>query len=95
MKELLIVGLIIGVPFLIAIIIRSVGKKTLLRDYEKDYDNLLHYVRDCPINGGNFIFISTKFVLIERYKCRDREKLDVLKRQFQERFSAFLPPTVG
>lgn len=89
MKQLLIVCLIIGVPFLIAIIMRGIGRRTLLKDYERDYNNLVHYVRECPINSPNFTFISKKFEIIERYKCRDRERLDVLKREFYQRFGGF------
>lgn len=93
MKEFLIVCLVVGLPLLFAIIIRHVGKKTLLKDYGRDYDNLVHYVRECPINGANFEFTTRKFDEIWRYKCKDREKLDVLKREFYERFVGFSPKT--
>lgn len=62
------------------------GKKQLEKDYTQDYDKLARDVNDFKVCRRNYIALRRRFAEIRRYACRDKERIDVLNRQFKKRF---------
>jgi len=87
MKQLLPIGLLLALPFVVAIVIREIGRRALLKDYEKEYDKLEKLVKNSPTYMEFYERIRDGFIRIKKYKCRDKEKIDVLERQFHNRFA--------
>ena len=86
MKQLLPIGLLLALPFVVAIVIREIGRRALLKDYEEEYDKLEELVKNSPTYMAYYEKIRDGFIRIKKYKCRDKEKIDVLERQFHNRF---------
>jgi hypothetical protein len=83
-----ILGIILFLAFIFVVIKRiGVGIET---DYNKDYDQLVMYVRDSLITLSYYNFIRQKFTDIKRYKCRDKESLSMLEEEFKERFKKYI-----
>ena len=86
MKQLLPIGLLLALPLIVAIVIREIGRRALLKDYEEEYDKLEELVKNSPTYMEFYERIRDGFIRIKKYKCRDKEKIDVLERQFHNRF---------
>jgi len=88
MWKLLLFG--IGMSVIICLVIRSIGKREIRKDYERDFAKLEQMVKQYKVNEHNFAVIENKFTAIEKYRCRDNERLDVLERKFYFKFKRIL-----
>lgn len=91
-----ILALLLFMIFLFAILIGGLiyaGHIELLVDLHKEYDTkykvLKIFVPICPVSAVNFQKIKDRFAELEKYACRDKERIDVLYRQFENRFHQF------
>lgn len=87
MNEFVAICLLIVLPFILAIVINEAGRRTLQRDYDAEYAHLEYLVNHAPTYMEYYDDIRNRFIKIKKYKCRDKEKLDVLERKFHRRFS--------
>jgi len=72
---------------LIAIyLIYLIGKETLRRDYEREFEQLKRWVRNYPKDHWNPYFIMHCFERIKKYKCRDKEEVSVLEAEFKNKY---------
>jgi len=74
--------------FVIAWLINESGRKQLERDYERDYKKLVMLVENSVVCASGKAYIIKEFEAIERYKCRNKEKIEVLKYAFYKRFAS-------
>jgi len=89
MLKLIVFGIILAV--IIYAFAYKAGKKTLQKDYERDYRELYHAVHDFLVTSRNYTVIRKRFTCINRYSCRNKEMLDVLYRQFLNKFESVMP----
>lgn len=89
MNEFVAICLLVGLPLLLAVVINEAGRRTLQRDYDREYAELERLVKNkrFPTYMETYNLIRDRFIRIKKYKCRDKEKIDVLERQFFKRFS--------
>lgn len=73
--------------FIIAWLINESGRKQLERDYERDFKKLVMLVNNSLVTASTKAYIIKEFEAIERYKCRNKEKIEVLKYAFYKRFA--------
>ena len=62
-----------------------IGKRKLLKDYEKDYDKLHLYVHYG--SKKNKAETEKMFDDIYKYSCRNKEKLEVLYNEFKNKIN--------
>ena len=62
------------------------GTSEIRRDYEHLYYQLKLYVENCKVNAETKAIIALAFKEINKFKCRNNEKLDVLYRQYKRKF---------
>jgi hypothetical protein len=67
-------------------VFREIGRNQLRFDYEIEYSALEKEVRTWVVCEGNREAIKDSFRRIEKYKCRDKEKISVLQSEFIKRF---------
>jgi hypothetical protein len=65
------------------------GRKELRENYDTKYKILKLAVLYCEINAVNFQKIKDRFAELEKFGCRDKERIDVLQGQFEARFTQF------
>lgn len=75
----LIVGLVWGFLWVI-------GLSKDEEDYLKDYEELHDLVYNGDLTTDNFNLIMDKMIDLRRYKCANKEKIDVLQITFYRRF---------
>jgi hypothetical protein len=85
MWKLLILGIVIAIIIYAAF--WYFGSKAIYKDYEVDYARLVNMVRTYKVTNHNKAIIKQRFGQIRLYKCRDKEQLDVLWREFHKRFA--------
>lgn len=90
MMRLFLLG--IAIAIIIWIIAYFTGTNTMKKDYQKDYEELVKMVREYKVTRRNKAIIRQRFALIRLYCCRDKERLDVLYREFYNRFAAIWQP---
>lgn len=66
-----------------------IGNSQAKANYQKDYDRLVMYVRKSLLKRSYYDLIKQKFSDIENYKCRDKERLSVLKSEFDRKFENY------
>lgn len=86
MLRLIILGIVLAAIIWTAF--NYFGSKAIYKDYETDYNRLVHMVRHWKPTAHNKAIIKHRFTLIRFYNCRDKEQLDVLWREFRKNFSA-------
>jgi hypothetical protein len=86
MNEFVAICLLIVLPFILAIVINEAGRRTLQRDYDREYAELEKLVKEGPVNEKSYEEIRNFFIRIKKYKCRNKEKLSVLENQFHKDF---------
>ena len=89
MIKLLLLGFVIAAA--IWYFAYRAGVKTLEKDYEREYNDLVHAVHDFLVTSRNYTVIRKRFTCINRYSCRNKEMLDVLYRQFLNKFESVMP----
>ena len=62
------------------------GEKRLLKDYEKDYEDLKWFIENCPVTMFSRGIIEINFNKLTRYRCRNDEKIDILQKQYKRKF---------
>jgi hypothetical protein len=58
----------------------------LVEEYEKQYNYIELFLRECKCDLASFHELRRLFADIERYSCKNREKISVLKYQFLNKF---------
>lgn len=89
MMKLLLLG--IGLALLIWAFAYVVGLNGLEEAYLKDYERLVKLVYTRKVTRRNFNMIKREFDLIDRYACKNDEKLSVLEYYFYNRFNEVNP----
>lgn len=89
MIKLLLLGIVLAA--LIWYFAYRAGVKTLEKDYEREYNDLVHAVNSFHVTPHNFAVIRSRFCAIRKYRCKDRERLSVLMRQFKNKFAEVIP----
>ena len=85
MWKLLLFG--IGMSVIICLVIRAIGKREIRKDYERDFADLVHFKKVCKVTPKNKIVITNKFRKVERYRCKDKEQVSVLKGEIYYKFN--------
>ena len=88
MLKLLILGIVLSTIIWFAT--KRYGENFLLKDYEQEYKTLDRMVHKYHMNQHNYTRIKHKFTAIKKYSCRDRERLDVLNREFKSKYKSFV-----
>ena len=82
---------LIGLATVCAVILWTVawliGASNSESAYINDFNALVRAVREYKVTPRNFTVIENKFTAIEKYRCRDNERLDVLEREFYNKFN--------
>lgn len=69
------------------------GRKGLQKDYDQEYHDLVRTVNGFAITKHNYAVIGNRFTKIHRFRCRDKERLSVLKGEFERRFAEVVDKT--
>jgi len=88
MIKLIIFGIVLAAIIWLAA--KRYGENFPLKDYEQDYRTLDRMVHKYHVNLHNYTRIKHKFIAIKKYSCRDKEKLDVLSREFKSKYKLFV-----
>lgn len=83
-------GASIVMAVLLILVIYLLGTKKEELEYEIKYDRLVFYVNNSIVSEPGKKFIQSKFEDISRYRCCNREKLQVLEQQFYKKFAGEL-----
>ncbi len=75
--------------FIIIIGLWLAGREQLKEDYDLKYRMLKCGVSGCEVTKVNFEKIKERFAELELFGCRDKERLDVLQREFEQRFEDY------
>jgi hypothetical protein len=90
MTTLILFGIVLSV--LLYWLLWKIGKNKLEKDYDADYEKLVRVVKNYAVTHRNYLIIRKKFALIDKYSCKNEEKLDVLFRgDFKTRFASVIP----
>ena len=87
MKAILtFIGLALLISGLIWVISWVFGISKLEEDYLKEYEELHDLVYHGEVTTDNFNLFMSKLPEIRKYKCADKEKLDVLQVSFYRKY---------
>ena len=70
------------------------GRKDANRIFDLDYDILKYFIKECEVNEMNEAKIILRLNELARMQGADREKLQVLNREFRFRFTGSLSDIV-